>query len=116
MRRSAWLAIVGAVTAQIAIVQTAEAGPSDAVLTGVVRNPSTNEAIEGAVVVVTGEHLIQERSMSTDSNGVYRIPNLPPGEYGLRAGMYQADPLRNLTVDPPAADNRIDVGAVELPQ
>ena len=42
--------------------------------------------------------------------------DLPPGEYGLRAGMYQADPLRNLTVDPPAADNRIDVGAVELPQ
>ncbi|MCA9690073.1 MAG: TonB-dependent receptor [Nannocystaceae bacterium] len=64
-------------------MQTAEAGPSDAVLTGVVRNPSTNEAIEGAVVVVTGEHLIQERSMSTDSNGVYRIPNLPPGEYEI---------------------------------
>ena len=41
-------------------------------------------------------------------------PDLPPGEYGLRAGMYQLDPLRNLTVDPPAADDRVDVGTVEV--
>jgi len=41
-------------------------------------------------------------------------PDLPPGEYGLRAGMYQVDPLRNLTVDPPAADDRVDVGTLEV--
>jgi hypothetical protein len=41
---------------------------------------------------------------------------LPAGEYGLRAGLYQVDPLRNLLVDPPAADNRVDIGKVTLPQ
>lgn len=39
---------------------------------------------------------------------------LAPGSYALRAGMYQFDPLRNLTVDPPAADDRADIGTVEL--
>ena len=37
---------------------------------------------------------------------------LPAGEYGLRAGLYQADPLRNLLVDPPSADNRVDIGTI----
>jgi hypothetical protein len=37
---------------------------------------------------------------------------LPASEYGLRAGMYQVDPLRNLVVDPPAEDNRVDIGAI----
>jgi hypothetical protein len=41
---------------------------------------------------------------------------LPAGEYGLRAGLYQVDPLRNLLVDPPAADNRVDVGEVTAPE
>jgi hypothetical protein len=37
---------------------------------------------------------------------------LPEGDYGLRAGMYQVDPLRNLTIDPPAPDNRVDLGTI----
>ncbi len=41
-------------------------------------------------------------------------PDLPPGEYGLRAGLYQTDPLRNLTVDPPTSDERVDVGTVMI--
>jgi hypothetical protein len=39
---------------------------------------------------------------------------LPAGDYGLRAGLYQVEPLRNLTVDPPAADNRVDVGTLRV--
>ena len=39
---------------------------------------------------------------------------LPAGEYGLRAGLYQVEPLRNLPVDPPAADNRVDIGKIEV--
>ncbi len=81
MRRSAWITILGAVAAQAAIVSTAEAGPSDATLVGVVRDASTNEGIEGAVVVVTGEKLQGERTMSTNANGLYRIPSLAPGTY-----------------------------------
>jgi hypothetical protein len=65
----------------MAIVSTAEAGPNDAVVIGKVSNPDTGEGIEGAVVVVTGNSLQGERSMTTDSTGLYRIPDLPPGIY-----------------------------------
>ena len=40
---------------------------------------------------------------------------LPAGEYSLRAGLYQVEPLRNLTVNPPAPDNRVDVGTLIVP-
>ncbi len=40
---------------------------------------------------------------------------LAAGEYGLKAGMYQPEPLHNLPVEPPAADGRIDLGRVPLP-
>ncbi len=45
----------------------------------------------------------------------HRVPlpaGLLPGEYGLRAGMYQPDPPRNLPVDPPTGDGRVDLGTV----
>lgn len=48
---------------------------------------------------------------------VFALPDgLPAGQYSLRAGMYQVDPLRNLLVDPPAADDRVDIGILELVQ
>ena len=80
MRRSAWITILGAATAQLAISSTAEAGQNDAILIGVVRDASTGEAIEGAVVVVQGEKLQGERTQTTNISGLYRIPNLPPGQ------------------------------------
>jgi hypothetical protein len=44
---------------------------------------------------------------------VIELPaGLAPGDYPLRAGMYQVEPLRNLTVDPPTPDNRVDVGTL----
>ncbi|MEA3337045.1 MAG: 6-pyruvoyl-tetrahydropterin synthase-related protein [Chloroflexota bacterium] len=39
--------------------------------------------------------------------------DLPPGTYGLRAGMYQPETLRNLTTDPATSDNRVDLGSIE---
>jgi outer membrane receptor protein involved in Fe transport len=81
MRRSAWISIFGAVAAQTVVVSTAEAGINDAVLIGVVRDARTREAVEGAVVVVTGDKLQGERTMTTNVSGLYRIPNLPPGVY-----------------------------------
>jgi hypothetical protein len=45
----------------------------------------------------------------------HRVPlpsGLSAGEYGLRAGMYQPTPLRNLPVDPPTGDGRVDVGTM----
>ena len=44
-----------------------------------------------------------------------RLPaGLPPGDYSLKAGMYQPEPLRNLPVDPPTADGRIALGVYRL--
>lgn len=49
--------------------------------------------------------------------------DLAPGEYSLAAGLYQLEPpgctpgtctLRNLAVDPPAPDGRIDVGTLQV--
>jgi hypothetical protein len=45
----------------------------------------------------------------------HRVPlpaGAPAGGYGLRAGMYQPEPLRNLPVDPPTGDGRVDLGTV----
>ncbi len=40
--------------------------------------------------------------------------DLPPGQYTVKAGLYQFDPLRNLTVVPATADDRVVVGQVEV--
>ena len=48
----------------------------------------------------------------------HRIPlpaGLSSGEYGLKAGMYQPEPPRNLPIDPPTPDGRVDLGTVRLP-
>ena len=81
MRRSAWITILGAVAAQTALVSTAEAGPNDATVIGVVRDATSGEGVQGAVVVITGEKLQGERVRTTDASGLYRVPNLPPGTY-----------------------------------
>lgn len=83
MRRSVWISIFGAFAAQTVLVQQAEAGQNDAVLIGVVKDASTGQGVEGAVVVITGEKLQGERVRTTDISGLYRIPNLPPGTYEL---------------------------------
>ena len=83
MRRSAWISILGAVAAQTVLVSTAEAGPNDATVIGIVRDASTGQGVQGAVVVITGEKLQGERTRSTDLSGLYRIPNLPPGTYEI---------------------------------
>ncbi len=80
MRTSVWISIVGAVAAQTAISSTAQAGLNEAILIGVVRDASTGEAVEGAVVVVQGEKLQGERTQTTNISGLYRIPNLPAGK------------------------------------
>lgn len=47
----------------------------------------------------------------------HRVP-LPAGlsgEVGIRAGMYQPEPLQNLPLDPPTVDGRADLGTVRVP-
>jgi hypothetical protein len=88
MKRSrAWLVIFLSLCTTAILQSTwiplAEAGPEDAVVTGVIRDPVSGERLEGALVVVTGEKLQGKRSMTTDESGLYRIPDLPPGLYEL---------------------------------
>lgn len=89
MRRNALLAIflsIGSVIAsQVTVVPTAKAATTDAVLTGVVRPPEGRKGVDDAVVTVTSDQLQGERSVTTDRNGWYRIPDLPPGVYEVRA-------------------------------
>jgi hypothetical protein len=41
---------------------------------------------------------------------------MPTGDYTLKAGVYQYQPLRNLPITPPTADGRAGLGSVHLPQ
>ncbi|MCB9712775.1 MAG: TonB-dependent receptor [Myxococcales bacterium] len=52
-------------------------------LVGIVRDAQTKDPIEGASVSVTGEKLQGEQAVVTDASGLFRLPNLPPGEYQL---------------------------------
>ncbi|MEJ5198147.1 MAG: hypothetical protein WHX53_04410, partial [Anaerolineae bacterium] len=48
----------------------------------------------------------------------HRVPlptNLPVGTYSLKTGMYRPEPLRNLPVDPPTPDGRVDLGVYRRP-
>ena len=84
MRRNAWLPIVGvAVVAQVLMVEEAQADSTNAVMIGVVRDAKTGAGIEGAVAIVTGDKIQGERVVVTDVSGLYRLPNLPVGEYDL---------------------------------
>jgi hypothetical protein len=50
-----------------------------------------------------------------DRHRISLPPDLPAGVYALKAGLYEPDTVRNLTADPPAPDNRVDLGSVEIP-
>jgi hypothetical protein len=41
--------------------------------------------LPGATVTLTGKNLMGTRSFTTDAQGVFRFPALPPGEYTLKA-------------------------------
>ncbi len=48
----------------------------------------------------------------------HRLPlpaGVPAAAYELKAGLYANPPLHNLAVDPPTADNRVDLGSLHLP-
>src|SRR5215467_10675407 len=61
----------------------AQARSSSADLTGTVSDPSKSP-VPGATVVATNIATGLARNGVTDSNGLYRIPLLPPGEYEVK--------------------------------
>lgn len=55
-----------------------------AVLTGTVIDAATNQPVRDVVVTATSPALQGEQIVVTDATGLYRIPQLPPGQYTLR--------------------------------
>lgn len=55
-------------------------------LQGTVKD-STGAVVAGAHVVVTGTHLVGEKSLDTDSAGYYHFANLPPGPYTVTVSL-----------------------------
>ncbi len=63
-------------------------GVANAALTGVLAGKATDvdgNPIPGVTITVTGPNLPGERVDTTSANGMYRMPELPPGLYTLKA-------------------------------
>src|ERR1700692_4343100 len=68
-------------------------GASDAVISGVVKDPA-GAPFRGAFVHAQNAQSKITMSVMSDNQGRYRIPNLAPGEYQIRvtATGYKSDP------------------------
>jgi outer membrane receptor protein involved in Fe transport len=85
------------------------------VLTGNVVDASTNAPVPDVVVTATSPSLQGEQVVVTDSTGLYRIPQLPPGSYTLRFDKetYQAYSRGGIEV---AADRTLRLNVQLLPE
>src|SRR4051812_6615912 len=79
--RFAWTLAV----AQVVITAPALAQVGAAVLRGKVIDATSQAPVSDVVVTVTSPALQGEQMAVTDETGAYRIPNLPPGDYVMRA-------------------------------
>ena len=78
-----WAASAPFVVASALVTQAAQA-QGNAVITGTVRDASTKAPVADVVVTITSPALQGEQVVVTDASGLYRIPQLPPGEYMIR--------------------------------
>lgn len=70
------LALVLSLFAMSASAQTSTTGSIEGTVTDV-----NGAAVPGISVTVTGPNLIRSQSATTNDEGLYRIPNIPPGRY-----------------------------------
>ena len=68
----------------ISVIGFAAFAQGNSVLTGNVVDASTKGPLADVVVTATSPNLQGEQVAVTDETGLYRIPQLPPGEYSLR--------------------------------
>lgn len=75
-----------------------EGGPSTStgILTGQVVDGQNQSPLADAVVTITSPALVSEQVVLTDQTGMYRVPNLPPGEYSIRV---DRDPYASMARD-----------------
>lgn len=84
LRRRQWLAVgLGLALAILAGVVPAMA-QTTGTLDGKVTD-DTGQPLPGVTVTITGDTLIGSRSVTTDLDGTYRFPSIPPGAYKVRA-------------------------------
>lgn len=57
---------------------------ADSVIVGAVVNVMDKKPMPEVVVIASAPALAEERLVLTDAQGVYRLPQLPPGDYTLR--------------------------------
>ncbi len=85
----------------VAVCLAATAGPAAAqdsttgALTGVIRDAEANEVAIGATVVATSPALQGEQRAFTEEDGVYLLPNLPPGTYTITVYYLDGKTTRN---------------------
>ncbi len=82
MRKTQWL--FRAALAVSAFVSSLAFAQGTAVVTGIVTDAATNKPVPDVVVTATSPALQGEEIVVTDSAGLYRLAQLPPGVYTLR--------------------------------
>lgn len=75
-----------------------DAGTGFGTLIGTVIDALTKKPLPGAVVTATSPNLAGERTVVTDAQGSYRIPQLPPGVYALRFELETYKPYKRAEV------------------
>jgi hypothetical protein len=74
-----------ALACALLMTSTVQAQTGDSVIQGKVNRADNQQPIEAVMVTVTSPALQGSQSVVTDASGFYRIPNLPPGVYKVRA-------------------------------
>jgi Carboxypeptidase regulatory-like domain len=82
-RRSPWIALA-AVFVMLAATMITSAQSTAGLITGVVSDPSGASVVGATVVVQNGETGLT-RTTTTDTSGIYTVPQLPPGMYAVLA-------------------------------
>jgi len=71
-------------------------------IAGVVRDETSREGLEGALVILQGSALPEVRETSTNANGLYAFRGLPPGTYTVQVLYARADVAKVTTLAPGA--------------
>ena len=85
------------------------------VLTGNVVDSSTRAPVSDVVVTATSPSLQGEQIVVTDSSGLYRVPQLPPGVYTLRFEKETYRPYSRAGIEV-AADRTLRLNVELLPE
>jgi hypothetical protein len=115
-RRAIWSYVQLALLLLVGLAASkAHAQVSSSVLTGNVVDASTKAPIADVVVTATAPTLQGEQVVVTDSTGLYRVPQLPPGTYTLRFEKETYRPFSRTTIDVPA-DRTLRLNVELLPE